>query len=235
MSYCVNCGVELDASLSRCPLCGVEVINPAVRFDPEAASPYPRDVERVRHRVVRVTTARVLSLLMAIPLISILLVDLIQDGRMSWSLIPAAVIVYAFMAFVFPCLFNRPRVWLFMLFGVIETALLLFVIYMILGGGGWLWLFALPITLLTGAAVIGAYLMISSKRASMTLKTVIVLLIIMVFVLVLQMLIEIHLHKCIRFDWSLYAAIPCGMLSIVALIIGRLIRKNAAFRKKMFF
>ena len=29
MSYCVNCGVELEKSEKKCPLCGVEVINPA--------------------------------------------------------------------------------------------------------------------------------------------------------------------------------------------------------------
>ena len=28
MSYCVNCGVELQKSEPRCPLCGTEVLNP---------------------------------------------------------------------------------------------------------------------------------------------------------------------------------------------------------------
>ena len=28
MSYCVNCGVELDRSLKECPLCNTVVINP---------------------------------------------------------------------------------------------------------------------------------------------------------------------------------------------------------------
>ena len=28
MSYCVNCGVELEKGAKKCPLCGTEVINP---------------------------------------------------------------------------------------------------------------------------------------------------------------------------------------------------------------
>ena len=28
MSYCVNCGVELDASATKCPLCDTPVYNP---------------------------------------------------------------------------------------------------------------------------------------------------------------------------------------------------------------
>ncbi len=234
MSYCVNCGVELAASERRCPLCGVEVINPREPFDENGERPFPNDIEKVRHRLVRVTAARVFSLLLAIPLVSILLVDLIHDGALTWSLIPTAAIVYAFLADVLPCLFKRPIVWLFMLLGVAETVLFLFVLNVILGGD-WLWLFALPITLLTGAAVIGGYLLLRSRRASLTLKIVVLLLMIAVSLIILQMLIEIHLHGAIRFDWSVYAAIPCGMLSLVALIIGRLVRKSESFRKKMFF
>ena len=32
MSYCVNCGVELDASSRECPLCNTPVINPRERL-----------------------------------------------------------------------------------------------------------------------------------------------------------------------------------------------------------
>ena len=234
MSYCVNCGVELGASEKRCPLCGVEVVNPAAAFDDSAETPFPKEIERVRHRVLRITAAKVLSLLLAIPVISILLVDLIEDGRLGWSLIPAASITFVFMAAVFPCLFKKPRVWMFMLFGTIETALFLFVLYILLGGH-WYWLFALPLTFITGAAAVGIELMVSSKRASLPLKLIIILLIMMVYVVALQILIELFLHKTIRLNWSLYAAVACGLLSIVVLIVGHLYRKNEAFRKKLFF
>lgn len=234
MSYCVNCGVELAASEKSCPLCGVEVINPASPFDPTAARPYPDRHEAIRHRAIRVVAARVLSLLMAIPLILVLLLDLIEDGAMSWSLIPASSIAFAFLAFVFPCLFKKPIVWMFMIFSTLAAAAYLFVLHVLLKGD-WYYLFALPVTVMTGAAVIGIYLMIRAKRASLPLKLIIVLLIIMVFVLLLQMLTELHFKGSIRFDWSLYAAVSCGMLSLAVLIVGRLYRKSERFRKKLFF
>ena len=37
MSYCVNCGVELDATASFCPLCHTPVVNPNQPVD--GASP----------------------------------------------------------------------------------------------------------------------------------------------------------------------------------------------------
>lgn len=234
MSYCVNCGVELAAGEKSCPLCGIEVNNPLKPYDTRAERPYPKRVEAVRHRMVRITAAKVLSLLLAIPVLTVLAADLIQNGTVTWSLIPAASIALAFMLAVFPCLFKKPRIWMFMLFGTLETAAFLLGLKLWIGGD-WYFLFALPITLLSGAAIIGAYLMISSKKASITLKTIIVLVIVMVLTLLLQLIIELNLRHAVRFDWSLYTAISCGLLSIVVLILGSVYRRNERFRKKLFF
>lgn len=54
MSYCVNCGVELDASLEACPLCNTPVVNPK-DFAPQNPFPsFPREkgqVEEVKGRI----------------------------------------------------------------------------------------------------------------------------------------------------------------------------------------
>lgn len=53
MSYCVNCGVELDASAHACPLCGTPVVNPRCPVDETAQPPFPlarREVEPVDRR-----------------------------------------------------------------------------------------------------------------------------------------------------------------------------------------
>ena len=41
MSYCVNCGVRLDASLKKCPLCNTPVIHPNETAVPTSPSPFP--------------------------------------------------------------------------------------------------------------------------------------------------------------------------------------------------
>ena len=43
MSYCVNCGVELDKSAEKCVLCGTAVLNPnEVGKEKETAYPFHR-------------------------------------------------------------------------------------------------------------------------------------------------------------------------------------------------
>ena len=42
MSYCVNCGVQLDKTAKRCPLCNTPVINPSEAIDTVSKTPYPQ-------------------------------------------------------------------------------------------------------------------------------------------------------------------------------------------------
>lgn len=41
MSYCVNCGVELDSTASFCPLCRTPVVNPRQPVDTGSSPPFP--------------------------------------------------------------------------------------------------------------------------------------------------------------------------------------------------
>ena len=43
MSYCVNCGVELDASATKCPLCDTPVYNPKAPEPATQPSPFPKE------------------------------------------------------------------------------------------------------------------------------------------------------------------------------------------------
>ena len=51
MSYCVNCGVELDATLKDCPLCNTPVINPRELKEAQKRTPFP--VEKVPVEMVK--------------------------------------------------------------------------------------------------------------------------------------------------------------------------------------
>ena len=64
MSYCVNCGVELDRSLKECPLCNTPVMNPReLNIEPDA-SPYPArkgQVEAVKRKDLGILITVVLT------------------------------------------------------------------------------------------------------------------------------------------------------------------------------
>ena len=43
MPYCVHCGVELDPSVHRCPLCGTAVLDPAAPAAEDGPPFFPKE------------------------------------------------------------------------------------------------------------------------------------------------------------------------------------------------
>ncbi|WP_291246490.1 zinc-ribbon domain-containing protein [Fournierella sp.] len=64
MSYCVQCGVELDSTAERCPLCGTPVYNPNQPVDRTSPPPFPairQEVAPIDRRELAVAVTAVLS------------------------------------------------------------------------------------------------------------------------------------------------------------------------------
>lgn len=55
MSYCVNCGVKLDPSLKRCPLCNTPVVNPNdLAAIQQPVPPFPQEKGQVEVAAARI-------------------------------------------------------------------------------------------------------------------------------------------------------------------------------------
>ena len=80
MSYCVNCGVELDKSLKQCPLCSTPVINPNDVAVEETVTTYPVEhmekiVKKLRLISANLVTAIFLTGLLLCPLCNFVISD----------------------------------------------------------------------------------------------------------------------------------------------------------------
>ncbi len=233
MSYCVHCGVELSRELDKCPLCNTVVIDPSAAESNEPIRyPYPAEIEGPRVSVRRIT-ATFFSLFLLIPLLSILIADLSISGSFSWSLIAAGGILLFFMLFLFPNLFAKPLLWMFMIFDTVAAVLYQFAICAVTHSDWWL-MPGLPLTLLSGGLVIGVYLMFSAKKPSFSLKCIVLLLSVMVFSVCAQMVIDLYIHSVIKLSWSIYIAVGCGVMSIIILVIERMYHLSDRIRKRIF-
>lgn len=114
MSYCVNCGVELDASARKCVLCGTAVYNPnkteaeqSEAFHPfsdhihlpEELSPYGR-----KKLVLAIVTT-----VMTIPNLVCILLNLTLFKETPWSLGVLSGSLFLWSAFVLPFATKKPR------------------------------------------------------------------------------------------------------------------------------
>ena len=66
MSYCVNCGVELDKSATKCALCNTPVHNPNEAIDTTAPTPFshtPIKIDAVKRKFVAIVVLPIPPLL----------------------------------------------------------------------------------------------------------------------------------------------------------------------------
>lgn len=145
MSYCVNCGVELEKGCPACPLCDTPVINPKEKTTEPEKSPFPESLE-IPKSVSKKYWAFVLSLIILIPNLVLLVLDmLIFKSEISKFIIGGFAV--AWIWFIFPLLWkkNIPVVML----GIDAIALLAYLNMFRLYGveDGWFSSIVLPVVI----------------------------------------------------------------------------------------
>lgn len=113
MSYCVNCGVELDSSAVKCALCSTPVINPNEKVKTEkGGTPFsdeafiPKELsDKAKRRILIATVTAVLL----IPSIVCLLLNLTIFKSSLWSVAVCSTTVFLWSAFVLPFCTKRPK------------------------------------------------------------------------------------------------------------------------------
>ena len=105
--YCVKCGVRLDDSLDRCPLCGTPVWRPDAQT-PDSPASYSR-LYPVRNHAARIADAAVLTVLLAIAALISLIYCLRNYGAAAWSGYVMLGIATAYVIFVLPLWLRHPN------------------------------------------------------------------------------------------------------------------------------
>ncbi len=156
MSYCVNCGVELDETVKKCPLCSTEVYNPNIKKESEKPLPYPKDTEipePVRKRFV----AFIISMVMLIPNLVCLLTNLLIDRSTMWTWWVNSTSILVWVIFIFPFLLKRKRAWFIVLTDALAILGYAYVFNVLEKKSGWFQYCAVPLILIF-ALLIGFFI-----------------------------------------------------------------------------
>ena len=232
--YCIQCGVELQKGVQKCPLCGLRVYHPDLTEEPEAR-PYPANAgsaERVRPGGLLL----ILSFLFALPVIICLMVDLKLSGSVTWSGYVALGVLAGYIAVCLPMWFRRRNPVVF--FPVTMAALLGVTLYVCLKTGGrWFLPFALPVG---GAACLIVETVIVLLRyavrgrghrvlyilggASIALGALCVL---------VEFLLRVAFGVAMRW-WSLYPLVVLTLVGLLLIVIAISAPLRASLHKKFF-
>lgn len=165
MSYCVNCGVELDKSAKKCALCQAPVINP---MDYETSlplcAPYPDKVilpPGVRRRYA----AFIVSMVLLIPNIVCGIINLLIPSSGIWAVYVIATSALVWVLFVQPFFWKRVPPYTLIAIDAVTVALYLYVFYAAGNEKGWFYQVAMPLLLILEAMLLlTVYWMKKKKR-----------------------------------------------------------------------
>ena len=142
--YCINCGVKLCDSQTKCPLCNTVVWHP--EFNPDAEKLlFPKNKMPPSSSGTKALGGAVIIMFL-IPLLVCFLADLMLDGTIEWFGYVAGALFVGYIMFALPLWFKKPNPVIFVPCSFAATALYLLYINFATGGN-WFLSFAFPVSL----------------------------------------------------------------------------------------
>lgn len=234
MSYCVNCGVELDKTCSTCPLCHTKVYNPNQPVDTSSPTPYPlqKGVEEPVRRyeftvlvtIIFITTSIVCSLLNTYSF---------TQTRWSVYVVGAFIVTWFFMLPIFFPGETNPFVNL--LLDGISLIVYFYVVSLNHPGNNWYYHIALPVIILITVAIQIYYLFAIKLKSSMIRKSVVFLFCVGIFCGILEMLIDFHRGKAFGFSWGAIVLTCCVSANVILITIACLKGVRNELRRRIHF
>ena len=234
MSYCVNCGVELDVTASACPLCNTKVYNPNQPAATDIPTPYP--TVKGNSDPVKGTQ---FMILMSITLLTAALVCFflnfftIQIGR--WSFYTAGIFAMLWV-FMMPAFFpDKINVFGAVALDGMMVALNVGIIAFLHPGNGWYFHIALPLIILGTLLLEIIFTFFYHLKSSLIGRTAICVSAIAVFCLATEMVIDLYINDYFYLRWSAIVATCAIAIDIVLLTIYLQDGLRAEIRRRMHF
>ena len=218
MSYCVNCGVELESSLQECPLCHTPVINPKETGREIPPSPYPIDkgqVEVVRRKDLGI----LLSVVLTATGVTCLLLNLLVFGNSLWSLLVIGICICLFV-FTFPAVYySKMPIYVSLLADGIAVAVYLYMIAYLTPSTDWFWQLGLPIVMLVTLCMEIFTFLLKKIPFSVLSGALCLFIEIPLFCAGLELLIRRMLYDPLRLTWSAVVLTVCVIIDVALITI----------------
>ncbi len=232
MSYCVNCGVELEKTIKSCPLCNTKVNNPKQPVDDNYPKPYPHK-KAVIEPADRKETALLLSIILLSPSIGCVIMNFLILGNGFWSLyvMGACAILWTFI--VLPLILKKlPNIVYITLDALIVIAYI-YVFALQFGNKGWFQYVAIPIVVVISILILGLLSLYEYYKPSIITMTISIISSIGVLCIAIEIILNLYLKDKLYIFWSAIVAICCFMIIIPLAIIIKRPKLREEIRRRM--
>ena len=235
MPYCPRCGVEIEVGIEKCPLCGtpiqpLEEPDWSYKYFPETPK-LPR-MPPMTAKQRRMFAWEIVSVSLLVISLLVLMLNVIINHTVSWSLYPLAGLVAAWLLATFPLFF--PKKPFIIVAGEVGTIMiLLLVIDAIDSKIQWYHKLALPIIVII--LIITSVIVFLSIKVG---KSVNIAAFILFGIATICVGVDIYTHKIIEgyfsATWSLIVLPPLTIIGLFLLYVQYRLTQRVNLRKRMF-
>lgn len=234
MSYCVNCGVELEASLESCPLCHTPVVNPNELQKIKNASPYPKERGQV-DVVKRKDLGLLSSIVLGATSLSCLLLNIFVFSEGLWSLFIIGACLLLFVLIIPAVIYTKLPIYISLLLDGAAVGIYLYMITFNTPNDHWFTGLALPIVALATILVEIFALLVRSFPVSIITTTLYFFAEAAVLCVGIELLIEHYFQAPLRLVWSAVVLTVCGVIVILLITVLSRRRLRDAVRRRLHF
>ena len=234
MSYCVNCGVELEPSLKECPLCHTPVLNPKQSIHMNAPTPYPTvrgQVEMVKRKDLGI----LLSVVLSATSLTCLLLNLLVFQSSLWSLLVIGICICLFV-FAFPAvIYTKSPIYLSLLADGAAVGIYLYMLSYLTPSKDWFYAIGLPIVI-TLTVLIEIFTLCARKFPFTVLSASLYFFIeVPILCIIIELLIRYYLNGALCIVWSAVVLTVCTIIVIALITILAKKRLRNEVRRRLHF
>lgn len=234
MSYCVNCGVELEPSLKECPLCHTPILNPRQPFHMDAPMPYPTSKGQVE-MVKRKDLGILLSVVLSATSLTCLLLNLLVFQAVLWSLLVIGICICLFV-FAFPAvIYTKSPIYLSLLADGAAVGIYLYMLSYLTPSNGWFYAIGFPIVV-TLTILIEIFTLCARKFPFTVLSASLYFFIeVPILCIIIELLIRYYLNGALCIVWSAVVLTVCTIIVIALITILSKKRLRNEVRRRLHF
>jgi hypothetical protein len=225
MSYCINCGVELDNDMISCPLCGFAVGKTEIKETPDHSEYYPSDIILLHKKETRRHIWELSGIITFSGIAVCTIVDIVIHKSMTWSRYADTSILASWICLTLTLLAFRK--YFLIIPGLVITILAMLLLFNIFSPPvNWFFGIGLPLTLALFVAV--SIVIILWKVAHFRGFNILAIAFVVLsgFCVISEVFIDKYLSQKVDIRWSAIVAVSILPIALVLLFVHYRMKKG---------
>lgn len=210
MAYCPECGIEVTTERENCPLCDAKLQTEEPVFKTSFPSEVrPAITERLSWSEIRRILFGTLSFMLALGIISVLTINLMQNGTLTWARYAVVALAAGWAILGLGLyLYSKPIAFLWRATGA--AAILLILLDLFNEGLSWSASLALPILFLAVGAATWLWWVFQVRRAHWASAVAAILAAVALFCVGVNLVVNFYIQESLLPTWSTIVCLSLG-------------------------